>query len=574
MKKIYAFRMLLFLLSVIFVTTTGRSQTPNLSFAIGMRSSDYAHGDVVVADSSGNVYVCGGFLGTVDIDPGATVNNLVNQDPFSNEDLFVCKYSPTGSLVWGFPLGALYRTEIVGDMEIDSSGNIYITGSISFPIDFDPGPGTHILDPSVNGGNGFFLAKYDSTGNYVWAFTICSSNSVNSAFALAFDHSGNIVLTGLFGGNADFDPSANVAMVNAQNPFENTLVAKYTLNGQYLWAFMTGFYPGASAGDGIAIDPSNNIYIIGRTNDSTDLDPGPGAYYLPSGWYLGKYDPNGNFIWAYDIQSPGLQLNWTELATDQDGNIIVGGGFQGTVDFDLKGGVYNLNALNGFFDCFIVKYDSSANFIWAFRMGGSGNGIGEGVYDFHIDAANNIYAAGTFLGSMDADPGSGVTLLTAPTVNDFAGFVGRYSPSGTLDFAFTTGLYSKSVFETAAAFYITGQFYGTFDFDPGPGTFNLTSQSGDVYVAGYDFSTTGISEIPASHDSPVNIYPNPTRNYLVVESQGYLDAITIYDMKGKVVAEKTPGSRQTTLSLELAPGVYSVRARGENEVYQQKLVVY
>lgn len=71
-------------------------------------------------------------------------------------------------------------------------------------MDFDPGAGTANL---TTGDLDIFLAKYDASGNCVWARKLGGPVFFDAGFGLALDGSGNIFVTGSFGGNdADFDP--------------------------------------------------------------------------------------------------------------------------------------------------------------------------------------------------------------------------------------------------------------------------------------------------------------------------------------------------------------------------------
>jgi hypothetical protein len=50
---------------------------------------------------------------------------------------------------------------------IDAAGNVYCIGQFTGTPDFDPGPGTVILDGSA--GTAGYITKYTAGGNFVWA---------------------------------------------------------------------------------------------------------------------------------------------------------------------------------------------------------------------------------------------------------------------------------------------------------------------------------------------------------------------------------------------------------------------
>ena len=57
--------------------------------------------------------------------------------------------------------------DIGSSVAVDSSGNIYTTGTFQGTVDFDPGAGTTNL--TSIGGYDVFVSKLDSSGNLVWA---------------------------------------------------------------------------------------------------------------------------------------------------------------------------------------------------------------------------------------------------------------------------------------------------------------------------------------------------------------------------------------------------------------------
>ena len=84
-------------------------------------SNDYAYG--VATDLSGNVYVAGGTNGGLDGNTNA-----------GNTDLFVVKYSSSGTKQWTKQLGSSSRDSANG-VATDSSGNVYVTGMTKGGLD-------------------------------------------------------------------------------------------------------------------------------------------------------------------------------------------------------------------------------------------------------------------------------------------------------------------------------------------------------------------------------------------------------------------------------------------------------
>ena len=87
----------------------------------------------------------------------------------------------------------------------------------------------------------------------------------------------------------------------------------------------------------IAQDLNGNIYIAGSFQGTTDFDPSSAVYTVTSGGgddaFISKYDANGNFLSVYTF-SNNLYCKIFGLAVDNNNDVIVTGGYSGTVDFD------------------------------------------------------------------------------------------------------------------------------------------------------------------------------------------------------------------------------------------------
>ena len=79
-----------------------------------------------------------------------------------------------------FPAGGDF---LVNSIKIDASGNRYVTGSFNGTEDFDPSGSTANLTSA--GGTDIFIAKYNSSGAYVWAKGMGGTGSDQGNF-LAF----------------------------------------------------------------------------------------------------------------------------------------------------------------------------------------------------------------------------------------------------------------------------------------------------------------------------------------------------------------------------------------------------
>jgi hypothetical protein len=114
-------------------------------------------------------------------------------------------------------------------------------------------------------------------------------------------------------------------------------------------------------------------------------------------------------------------------------------------------------------------------------------------HDNITDASGNVYNTGRFRGTVDFDPGVGVSSLTANGFTD--AFIQKLDPAG--NFLWVINLTGGSweqlngiTTDGAGNIYAFGHFGGTVDFDPGPGVLSLTSNGGNDLVV-IKLSTAG-----------------------------------------------------------------------------------
>ncbi|MBK7692341.1 MAG: SBBP repeat-containing protein [Bacteroidetes bacterium] len=265
-------------------------------------------------------------------------------------------------------------------------------------------------------------------------------------------------------------------------------LALYSSKAQtYQWAKSIGATD-EDMSKSIAVDGSGNVYTTGFFTGTVDFDPGPGTNNLTcvgdKDIFISKLDAMGHFLWAKSMG--GIDIDWGySIALDGAGNVYTTGFFEGSADFDPGVGTNILSTTGeGDFDIYISKLDAAGNFIWAKSMGASSYDEGRSIA---VDGAGNVYTTGYFQGSVDFDPGVGTNYLTGAGSLDI--FISKLDAAGNFVWAKSMGGVASDwgvsiVVDRAGNIYTTGIFSGSGDFDPGPGTSNLTSAGNmDIFIS-------------------------------------------------------------------------------------------
>ena len=187
-------------------------------------------------------------------------------------------------------------------------------------------------------------------------------------------------------------------------------------------------------------------------------------------------------MWTTTFAGTG-SIEGNSVAVDSTGNVHTTGYFFDTVDFDPGEGT--ANRTGGFrSNVFVSKLDAMGNFVWVKTFGGTGFDESHGIA---VDTAGNVYTTGTFEGTVDFDPGEDSATLTSGYL--FNSFVSKLDADGNFVWAKAIGeggeaRASRIALDSSRNVYTTGHFLGTADFDPGPGSVNLSSEGqSDIFVS-------------------------------------------------------------------------------------------
>lgn len=371
MKKTY----LLIVLNLLFLGV----QAQNFEWAKreGYWAYDYGYG--IANDPAGNVYVAGKY------EMNANFSGVTLPDQ-GNHDIYLARYSSSGTLDWittaGGPLGDYAEALYCDGTSLYISGEIEGYGST---ITFENSP---ITLTSI-GDNDVFVAKYDLSGNLLWAVSEGGSQS-DKGLGITADNNGNVYVCGYYKDAANFSGTSITAMGTNRDIF----VAKYDINGVFQWVRHAGS-AGRDEAKSIKCDPAGNVYITGMHSDGAIFEST--TLTSPLGYvdiFLAKYAPDGSLIWVKSAGSDYDDVGWA-LTMDAAGKIYITGEYNAYALFDAIPLTTSGNA-----DIFVACYDDAGNAQWAQSAGGDlidrARGIG-------CDGTD-IYITGQF--SMSADFGS------------------------------------------------------------------------------------------------------------------------------------------------------------------------
>lgn len=373
---------------------------------------------------------------------------------------------------WAKQIGGVGWDEVTS-IKTDNN-NVYTVGLFIGTVDFDPGIG--VFNLTSVGEKDAFICKLDPAGNFMWAKHYGDSASIDEKSALGIDSSGNLYITNSFLGTVDFDPGPGSFYLTSQGMDRDVFIQKLDVNGNFIWAKQIGgpfvpSFPTPAHSNAIAVDSSGNLYLTGYFDGTVDFDPDSAftfdmtSQFNASDIFVCKLNTDGNFIWAKQFTGTQSQGGvGYAIAVDGSGNVYSTGTIGGTVDLDPGLNTFYLTtSVPNQTEIYISKLDSFGNFLWAKPMGpGEGSAI-------VVDENNTIYSSGW------------TPLGYTPVIN-------KHDSAGNLLWAKQLGgMNGQSIaLDNNGNVYTTGLCFGTNDFDPGPGVFNLTGGNSDSFISKLD----------------------------------------------------------------------------------------
>jgi hypothetical protein len=402
-------------------------QSPQFAWAQAFGNTGVSDASVLTVDNSENSYMAGTY-GT----GGITFGSISLSSSGSSSNGFIVKFDPQGNALWAKRVrrvGGFQDSTNPDRIAIDNSGNVYLCG---FYLN-----GAMIDTAVLPGDFGYFIAKFDASGNLQWTKTTQTLDSVQSYNSIHVNSEQEVIMTGLYNTMIQF--SADHTITNPTPTGIAGFLVKYDGAGNVLSSVDLGLsnlllepwapYPT----EYFRYDSSDHIYrFVVETNSLMKYD-GEGALLSSQTFGIGEHvfitdmtiGPNeavyfsGNFSnifqfesesiespWGPDITPVGFVskinaeglVDWTYTTTSQFPKYI------NKVKVDQIGSVYlQASAAYGgsMYYQSMIKLDSSRNLIWEekfYNTNAEGNIVG-GIIPRNIAQAQNggnIFMAGTF----------------------------------------------------------------------------------------------------------------------------------------------------------------------------------
>ncbi|MFA5819915.1 MAG: SBBP repeat-containing protein [Bacteroidales bacterium] len=489
----------------------------NVQWAKSAGGTNYDCAYSVAVDSSGNIFVTGGFESPT-LSFGSTI--LTNADNTGNtDDIFLAKYAPNGNVLWAKSAGGVdydYATSVA----VDASGNTYMAGSFCSPtLSF----GSTTLTNASAGFWDIFLTKYDANGNVLWAKSTGGADE-DDAYSVAVDASGNTYMAGAFDGFFITFGSTTLTNVGGYDIFIAKLPFAVTTSQTNVSC--NGGNNGTATANAAGGGTSLYTYLWNTAPAQTTQT----ATGLAAGSYIVTVtDANGTPSTASVTITQPSALN---ISTS--GNTIICKGSDTTICVFAAGGVSPYQYLwsnSSTTSCQTVNPVNTTNYSVTVTDACTAT---SSILTVTVDSASQptITQNGNILFSTAAS--SYQWNLNGNPINGATGQM--YAP-------LVSGVYSVTVANANGC--------------------SATSDTISVVV-------TGLSDL--SDNKNIYIYPNPATDNLTIEAP-QKSTIEILDIQGQLIKTFAINGNKTSINVSAFPsGMYFVKAKTEKGVAVKKFV--
>lgn len=572
----------IFFFNFLFFYLQSNAQAPYWNWAATAGGNNSDRANAITYSHDGNILVAGYFQDTAQF--GVTTLATVP------DGLFLARYSKNGSLIWANKIATADNGVEAQKIFEDSTGNIFITGyfgdlSVGGNIDFVSGP-SYIS----NGGRDFFVAKFQSNGNLIWAKQLGSFE--DDKIASTITEKGIVIQGARF---SDFIAGSDTVSDTLFSDFSWHLwILSYNVNGQI--QFLSDIVSNASqlVPTGIVDDTMNNYYLSGNYYGHPAV-----GFYPDTTWLSDAGGSTNIYLLKFHFDTSGMQKEWQQfiggagndyshaMDMNEHQEILLTGIYVNSGYFGNDSGSVVLNSVNPGNENFIGSYQSNGNLLFAKNAGYSVSGGIISTAIIHDDSL--IYICGKYTGAPVF--GEGADTFSLVPVKNF--FVCTYNDTGTFHWArgsvssFIDGLNAITL-DDSGHVYVAGYFTFYCEIDTGvTDSLYLTSYGvDDIFVGrlGYKIAIEDTVIIDTTlvqnlfENNSLSIYPNPATDYLNIDLNNFVcnSSFEIFSVNGKIILEQKLSNNTKKIFLNtsnLMNGIYFIRVSTADKMLNGKFTI-
>lgn len=517
----------------------------------GGSSTDEAY---IMSANDFGISCTGIFAGTVDFDPGPGNFNITSASATS--DIYVLKLDANGNFQWAKAIGGT-GMDIGFGIAQDALGNVFVAGSFSGLVDFDPGPGTFNLVGHQS--STAFVLKVDGSGLFQWVRVIGDSTIPSIAYAITIADNGDVYSTGGFNGTADFDPGPGQDIRSSSTASYDMFVQKLDGNGDYQWAATIGGL-GDDFGYSIATN-AQGVYFTGTFGATVDFDPSASIFNMTSfnntfDAFVEKLNHSGQFQWVKPIGGAGVDYGFG-IQANATNHVHTIGCFESTVDFDPDTSQNSFTSFGGP-DIFIQRLKECSP---------SAETLMLDVCD-SVEINGEVFdSTGIYVQLLQNVFGCDSTLTLNITVTQIDLNVQEIQQ----ELVAPTGATSYQWLDCNNGFAeIAGEINHTYH-PLQSGNYAVEITQGNC-VDTSDCISVIVIGIGASGSDLQMVFPNPIAEQFVVDIPNGYETIRIIDAMGKIIMAQKVQTGINTYKLNAPSGIYFIQLLGENSIWQQKII--
>ena len=236
----------------------------------------------------------------------------------------------------------------------------------------------------------------------------------------------------------------------------------------------------------IKVDNVGNFYITGSTTSISNIST-IGAYQTIYGggnadMYVAKFNSLGQRKWATYYGGNDWEFGYG-LGVTSLGEVYVSGKTTSTTNI-ASASAHQTVYGGGWYDAFLVKFDSMGVRLWGTYMGGA---VDDQSNDLTIDQSGNIYLIGTTTSSTGiSTPG----VFQQNYLGNSDAFIAKFNPSGIRQWGtyFGEEVYGLAITCNSSNLFLTGTTSSSINIaSPGAYQTSLTG-SNNVFIASFNFS--------------------------------------------------------------------------------------